>query len=52
MIGNGYSISCYDFKTLKVELLSINIIKPLHEVKIDYLESHPSQVSRFKHSKL
>jgi len=36
MIANGYSINSYDLKTLKVELLSINIIKPLHEVNKDY----------------
>ena len=33
MIANDYSINSYDLKTLKVELLSINIIKPLQEVK-------------------
>jgi len=33
MIANDYYITSYDLKTLKIELLSINIIKPLHEVK-------------------
>ena len=36
MIANDYSINFYDLKTLKIELLSINIIKLLHEVKRDY----------------
>ena len=36
MITNDYSINSYDLKTLKVELLSINIIKLLHEVKRYY----------------
>ena len=33
MIANDYYINSYDLKTLEVKLLSINIIKPLHEVK-------------------
>ena len=36
MIANNYTINSYDLKTLKVDLLSINIIKPLHKVKSDY----------------
>ena len=36
MIANGYSIKPCDLKILKVELLSTNIIKPLHGVKGDY----------------
>jgi len=41
MIANDYSINPCGLKILKVELLSINIVKPLHEVKVDYLELHP-----------